>query len=225
MAFHIKICGLKTPEMVAHATASGADMVGLVFFDKSPRNVTREKARAAAEAAPAGTSIVGLFVNPQEEQLTEVLAAVPLTHIQLHGQETPTRVADIAKTHKLPVLKALGIASAQDVAAAEEHTSADMLLFDAKPPEDAAHPGGLGQVFDWSLLSGVSGQKPWLLSGGLTPENVYDAITAVQHLPGFAGVDVSSGVECLKGEKDARLIETFVSAAHAAMSEQNMKDA
>ena len=225
MTGHIKICGLKDAAMADVAIDAGADLIGLVFFPASPRHVSLEAAAEVALAARGRAGIVALMVNPDDRLLQTVTRQIPVTHLQLHGAETPERVKFIRKQYDLPVMKALGVRTANDVSrAAAYHSLAGTLLFDAKPPETASRPGGLGVPFDWSLLSGVSGDTPWLLSGGLTPETVTGAIEQTRHLPGFAGVDVSSGVESTKGLKDAGLIRGFVSAAQAAMAAPQPQD-
>lgn len=223
----VKICGLTSADMARQAVDAGADMIGLVFFEKSPRCVEPAQAAEIADAVRGEVSIVGLFVNPDMTRLADAIAEVPLTHIQLHGTEKPERVEMIGQSFGLPVIKAIGVASRDDVTAAEAAFSAhaDMLLFDAKPPPYASRPGGNGVRFDVDILSDVTGETPWLLSGGLTPENVYDAINAVQALAGFEGVDVSSGVEREPGVKDARLVSDFIGAVRAAASDYMDKDA
>lgn len=206
----VKICGLKTSEHVAAAVAAGARYVGFVFFPKSPRFVTPTQAAGLAAEVPPGVARVGLFVNPEDALIAEVLDLVPLDVIQLHGQESPARVAQLRQMTGLPVMKAVGIADAGDLDALWDYgLVADMLLIDAKPPKDAALPGGNGLAFDWRLLAGRKILKPWLLAGGLTPENVAEAI----RLTGAQGVDVSSGVESAPGEKQSDLIQSFLRAA------------
>ncbi len=165
-------------------------------------------------------------MDPNDAFLKQTLSEVPLDYLQLHGTETPERIAEIKALTGIPIIKALGIETAADIAdAARFDGLADYLILDAKPPKEAAHPGGLGQTFDWKLLNTISCQTPWMVSGGLTPDNVYDAVQSCMGLPSFTGVDVSSGVEISKGQKDAALIQRFVTTAHAAMSAENLKDA
>ena len=206
----VKICGLTRPEHVAAAVEAGAAFVGFVFFPKSPRNLTPEAAATLALEVPPGVARVGLFVNPDDALLDVVLAVVPLDILQLHGSETPDRVAEIKARTGLPVMKAVGVAGPQDLDALWDYgLVADMLLVDAKAPKDAALPGGNGLAFDWRLLVGRKFLTPWMLAGGLTPDNVAEAV----RLTGARMVDVSSGVESAPGEKDGALIRDFVAAA------------
>ncbi len=208
----VKICGLTEPAGVAAAVEAGARYVGFVFFPKSPRHVTADQAAALAATVPLGVAKVGLFVNPDDALLQEVLARVPLDIIQLHGQETPARVAQIRQLAGLPVMKAVGVAEPRDLDALWDYgLVADMLLIDAKPPKNAALPGGNGLAFDWRLLAGRQILKPWLLAGGLTPDNVSQAL----RLTRAQGVDVSSGVESAPGVKDPELIRKFIARATA----------
>ncbi|MBA4491845.1 phosphoribosylanthranilate isomerase [Paracoccus sp. S1E-3] len=206
----VKICGLTRPEHVAAAVEAGAGFVGFVFFSKSPRSLTPEAAAALALEVPAGVARVGLFVDPDDALLDAVLTQVPLDILQLHGGETPDRVAEIKARTGLPVMKAVGVAGPQDLDALWDYgLVADMLLVDAKAPKDAALPGGNGLAFDWRLLVGRKFLTPWMLAGGLTPDNVAEAV----RLTGARIVDVSSGVESAPGEKDPALIRAFVAAA------------
>lgn len=210
MAAAVKICGLRDLESLNAAAEAGARFTGFVFFDRSPRNVTPQQAAALAGAVPMGVARVGLFVDPDDAMLQKVLDEVPLDMIQLHGAETPARVAEVKSLTGLPVIKAVGVASAADLDPLWDYgLAADMLLVDAKPAPDAPLPGGNGLAFDWRLLVGRRWLKPWLLAGGLTPENVAEAI----RLTGAQVVDVSSGVESAPGIKDARLIRDFICAA------------
>lgn len=212
MSVAVKICGLSQPESVDAALKAGARYLGFVFFEKSPRNVTPAKAAALAADVPLGIARVGLFVNPDDAALQSTLAHVPLDIIQLHGHESPARVAEVKALTGLPVMKAVGISEASDLDALWDYgLVADMLLVDAKPPKDAALPGGNGLAFDWRLLVGRQMVRPWLLAGGLTPDNVAQAI----RLTRAPGVDVSSGVESAPGVKDAEKIRQFVSRATA----------
>ncbi|WCR15181.1 phosphoribosylanthranilate isomerase [Paracoccus seriniphilus] len=210
MVAQVKICGLSQPEHVAAAVDAGARYVGFVFFPKSPRAVSAERARSLGQAVPPGVAQVGLFVNPDDAQLQDTLEIVPLDLIQLHGSESPERVAEIKARTGLPVMKAVGISDAADLPALTDYgLVADMLLVDAKAPRDAVLPGGNGLAFDWRLLVGRTWLRPWLLAGGLTPDNVAEAI----RLTGARGVDVSSGVESAPGVKDGTLIRNFIKAA------------
>lgn len=208
-AVKAKICGISTPETMQAALDAGARWVGLVFFAKSPRNVSIATAAELSRMVGTGTRVVGLFVDPTDDFLDDVTGQVPLDLIQLHGSETPERVAAIRARFNLPVMKALKVGEAADLDAATAYEPVvDMLLFDAKPPKGAILPGGNGVAFDWSLLVGRNWQKPWMLSGGLDPANVADAIRAT----GAAAVDVSSGVEDAPGRKSPDLIRAFLSA-------------
>ena len=205
----VKICGLKTPESIAAAAGAGAAYVGFNFFPKSPRSVSAEEARDLALEVPPGIAKVGLLVDPDDAELSAILDRVPLDIVQLHGKETPERVREIRAAHGLPVMKAIGIAVAEDVAKIDEYAKvADLLLIDAKPPKDGPLPGGNGVAFDWRLIANRRWPVPWMLAGGLTPENVGEAIA----LTGARQVDVSSGVESAPGVKDAALIRAFLSA-------------
>ncbi|REF71925.1 MULTISPECIES: phosphoribosylanthranilate isomerase [Paracoccus] len=212
MAVSVKICGLTEAAGLAAAVEAGARYVGFVFFPKSPRHVTPETAAELAAQVPLGVAKVGLFVDPDDAALEAVLARVPLDLIQLHGAETPARVAEVKARSGLPVMKAVGIADPQDLDQLWDYgLVADMLLIDAKPPKDAPLPGGNGLAFDWRLLAGRQILKPWLLAGGLTPENVAEAI----RLTRAPGIDVSSGVESAPGIKDPQRIRSFIARATA----------
>lgn len=206
----VKICGLSTPETVAAAADAGAAYVGFVFFAKSPRNVSLAQARALAVDVPMGVAKVALVVNAEDAFLRDLNDSVPLDMIQLHGAETPERVREVRRLTGLPVMKAVGIASADDVAALDIYAQvADQLLVDAKPPPEGDLPGGNGLSFDWRLISNRRWSVPWMLAGGLTPENVGEAL----RLTGARQVDVSSGVESGPGIKDETAIRAFVKAA------------
>ena len=212
MSTTVKICGLTSPEGIAAAVSAGARYLGFVFFAKSPRHVTPEQAAALAAEVPLGIAKVGLFVNPDDALLQTVLAQVPLDMIQLHGSESPARVTEVRALTGLPVMKAVGVAEPRDLDALWDYgLVADMLLIDAKPPKDAELPGGNGLAFDWRLLAGRQILKPWLLAGGLTPENVTQAL----RLTRAPGVDVSSGVESAPGVKDPDRIRDFIARATA----------
>ena len=205
----VKICGLSTPDHVRWAVEAGARYLGFVFFPKSPRNVDIATAAALAVEVPPGIAKVALVVNADDAALDAILARVPVDMLQLHGSETPARVAEIRARAGLPVMKAVGIAGAEDVARLDAYSLvADQLLVDAKPPKDAALPGGTGVPFDWGLLTGYHFQRPWMLAGGLTPANVAAAV----RLTGARQVDVSSGVETAPGVKDEALIRAFIGA-------------
>lgn len=215
-AFAIKICGLSTPETLDAALAAGADMVGLNFHPKSPRFVTPGRAAELAAQARGRTQIVALVVDFAPAQAAELAKIVRPDWVQLHGRETPGEVAAIKAATGLPVMKALGIAVAADLAAVEGYRGvADAILLDAKPPKDAAYPGGHGRPFDWGLLAGLDPAFRFMLSGGLDPANVAEAIRGTRP----TGVDVSSGVESAPGVKDVERIANFVKAARAAAEE------
>lgn len=208
----MKICGLRTPADVAAVAHAGAAYAGFVFFAKSPRNLTLSGARLAALSAPVGLARVALTVDADDATLDAVVDAVPLDILQLHGTESPGRVAEVRSRYGLPVMKALGVADEGDLPAILEYsTVADQLLIDAKPPRGAALPGGNGLAFDWRLLAGRRWLRPWMLAGGLTAGNVAEAV----RLTGARQVDVSSGVESAPGVKDAARIASFVAAANA----------
>ena len=208
----VKICGLRTPADVTAVAQAGAAYAGFVFFAKSPRNVTLPQARLAALAAPPGLAKVALVVDADDATLDAIVEAVPLDMLQLHGHETPDRVAQVRARYGLPVMKAIGLADEGDLPAIFEFsTVADQILIDAKPPRGADLPGGNGLAFDWRLLAGRRWLRPWMLAGGLTAENVAEAV----RLTGARQVDVSSGVESAPGVKDAARIAAFVAAANA----------
>lgn len=213
MAVEVKICGIRDAEGFDAAVAAGADLLGFVFFPPSPRFVEPAQARALSARRAGGPLRVGLFVDPADETLAATLAECPLDILQLHGEETPARLAAIRARFGLPVMKALGVATAADLdAVAAFAPVADRFLFDAKPPPGGPLPGGNAEPFEWRLLAGRAIPRPWLLAGGLTPDNVAEAIRSA----GAPGVDVSSGVERARGVKDAALIRAFVAAAKGA---------
>ncbi len=205
-----KICGLRTLADVQAAAGAGAGYIGLVFFEKSPRNLSFAQARDLALVAPIGLAKVGLVVDAGDDFLTAMLAGVPLDMVQLHGGESPARVAEIRARFGLPVMKAIGVSGPDDLAQIAAYEAvADQILLDAKAPRGAALPGGNGLAFDWRLIAGRVWQKPWMLAGGLSPENVAEAVRE----SGAMQVDVSSGVESAPGRKDAARIAAFVQAA------------
>jgi phosphoribosylanthranilate isomerase len=211
MSLAVKICGLSTPETIEAAVAGGADYIGFVFYAKSPRHVSAGRAAALAQPIPRSIQRCGLFVDPDDGLLDTTLNLMPLDLLQLHGSEPPERCAALRERFRRPVMKAISIATAEDVARAESWIgSVDLLLFDAKPPPDPdALPGGNGIPFDWRLLAGRSWPVPWMLSGGLTAGNLRDAVRATQ----APAVDVSSGVEDSPGIKNAGMIREFLAAA------------
>ncbi|MFN3144189.1 MAG: phosphoribosylanthranilate isomerase [Paracoccaceae bacterium] len=204
-----KVCGLTAPDDVAAAAGAGAGYVGFVFFAKSPRNLDLDRAAALAREVPAGVCKVGLTVNADNGFLDALTAQVPLDMLQLHGRETPERVAEVRARYGLPVMKAVGVAGPGDVVALDRFARvADQILVDAKPPEGADLPGGNGVAFDWRLIAGRRWPVPWMLAGGLTPGNVAEAA----RLTGARQVDVSSGVESAPGVKDPARIAAFAAA-------------
>lgn len=214
MTVQVKICGLSTPETMEAALDAGADLVGLVFFPKSPRNVSLEQAKALADQARGRAKIVVLTVDADDALLTAISTTVKPDLIQAHGAETPERVAAITALTGLPVIKAIRVKDAADIASASAFsTSASLILYDAKAPETLGNalPGGNGHAFDWGLLEGAR-RPAFMLAGGLTPQNVAEAI----RVTGAPVVDVSSGVESAPGIKDVDLIRKFIEAVKSA---------
>ena len=208
----IKICGLKSTAHVQAATAAGAGYVGFVFFAKSPRNITQTAAALLAQQVPPGIAKVALSVNASDTELDAIVEAVPLDMLQLHGAETPDRVDAVRARYGLPVMKAVGVATEDDLPLLDDYgRAADQLLVDAKPAPGAELPGGNGLAFDWRLIAGRRWPVPWMLAGGLSAQNVAEAI----RLTGARQVDVSSGVESTPGIKDAAMIAAFIDAARA----------
>ena len=218
MALTVKICGLKTPEALEVALESGADLTGFVFFPPSPRNIGLEAAKMLGAQVRGRAGKVALTVDANDETLLGIIDALKPDLLQLHGKETPERVATVRSRFGLPVMKALPISERSDLSPIREFANvADRLLFDARPPQDATRPGGLGRTFDWTLLKGIDPKINFMLGGGLDAGNVARAL-AITNAP---GVDVSSGVERAPGEKDLDKIREFIRVARAA--EQNMK--
>ncbi len=220
----VKVCGLSTPETVRAAVEGGADFIGLVFFDKSPRHVTVQRAAELASIARAArVGVVAVTVDAPSNLLDEISALVAPDLFQLHGAETPARAEAVRALTSTRTMRALRIADASDVAAARAfEAAADYLMFDAKAPPGAILPGGNGAAFDWSILSGQSFAKPWFLAGGLTAANVGIAVAQ----SGARLLDVSSGVESAPGVKDPVLIRAFLEAvrrAEAACVERRLK--
>jgi phosphoribosylanthranilate isomerase len=210
MSTQVKICGLKTEAALEAGLAHGADYVGLVFFPPSPRSIDPEKAKPLATKAHGRAKVVALLVDPEDALIEAVVKLVEPDMLQLHGEETPERAVAIRRRWDLPIIKAIKVATANDARLALNYRAmVDYILFDARPPEGATRPGGHGAAFDWSLLNGVKEHVPYILSGGLTPDNVADAIRATR----APIVDVSSGVESSPGEKDIALIQRFLQAA------------
>lgn len=211
----VKICGLTESSDIPAAIHAGARYVGFVFFAKSPRNLALQDAAFMARSVPEGICKVALTVDADDTALDHLLDAVPIDMLQLHGSESPERVAAIQDRFGLPVMKAVGVADEGDLDALAEYLRvADQILVDAKPPRDAELPGGNGLAFDWRLIAGRRWPVPWMLAGGLTPENVAEAI----RMTGARQVDVSSGVESAPGVKDPEKIRAFVAAAQDAVT-------
>jgi phosphoribosylanthranilate isomerase len=209
----IKICGIKDLSAMDAALTAGADMVGLVFFPPSPRNVSLGEGAKLAARARGKARVVALTVDADDALLDGIAAQVKPDLLQLHGKETPARVSEVRSRTGIPVMKALPVAEAADLDVVPAYAAvAEKILFDARPPKDATRPGGHGRAFDWLLLSRVPRTKPIMLSGGLNPENVAEAIRIVRP----DAVDVSSGVEQSPGVKDAEKIAAFVANARAA---------
>jgi phosphoribosylanthranilate isomerase len=209
----IKICGLRTTQALDVALHAGADMVGFVFFPASPRHVDDTTARLLGTRVKGRALKVALSVDADDEMLAANIAAVSPDLLQLHGNESPKRVLAVKSRFRLPVIKAIAVGSRDDLACVPEYAEvADRLIFDAQAPRDATRPGGLGKTFEWRLLKNLAPRVPLMLSGGLTPDNVAEAIA----ITGAGGVDVSSGVERVPGEKDADLMRAFIRAARTA---------
>ncbi len=212
MTISVKICGLSDEAAVEAAVEGGAAMTGFVFFDASPRHVTPQRAQELTKQVPNGIVKVGLVVDAPDALLDDITATAGIDMLQLHGTETPERTAEIREKFGFPVIKVLPVQEAADMAAVRDYEDiADRLMFDAKPPEDASRPGGNARAFDWALLKGRIFKLPWLLAGGLTAENLGEAVAA----SGAAAVDVSSGVEDAPGRKNPDKIRAFLAAAAA----------
>lgn len=214
----IKICGLNSREAVDAAARAGATHGGFVFFEKSPRALAPDQARALCAIAPPSLQRVALLVDADDDAVRAAIAAINPHMLQLHGQEPPERVAALRTRFGIAVMKVMGVSDAVGIAAfiRTYEPCCDWLMFDAKAPTGASRPGGHGAPFDWRLLSGASLAKPWLLAGGLTPDNVAEAIA----LSGARGVDVSSGVEDAPGRKNVGKIAAFVAEAKKAFEAQ-----
>lgn len=223
MTTEIKICGLKDRNALDTAITAGADLAGIVFFPKSPRNLDIEPAIELAEHARGRIRLVALTVNADDALIDAIAGKVRPDLIQFHGSESPERLAAVRERTGLGTIKAIGISGPQDLAAAGAYAGVcERLLLDAKPPAEADRPGGLGTAFDWTVLEGYEPGVPWLLAGGLTPDNVATALSVTR----APGVDVSSGVESAPGVKDPERIEAFIRAVRkhdAAMAAQTEK--
>ena len=210
MVLEVKICGLNSAPAVDAAVEGGARLTGFVFFPPSPRYLDLALAADLAARVPAGIVKVGLFVDAADDFIAPVVDRVPLDMLQLHGRETPDRVREIKGRFGLPVMKALAVSEPQDLLAVGAYEPfADRLLFDAQPPKGATRPGGNALAFDWHLLAGLGCSLPWLLAGGITSDNLAEAI----RISGARGVDVSSGVEDRPGVKNAAKIKAFLALA------------
>lgn len=208
----VKICGLTETADIPAAIVSGAAYVGFVFFPKSPRHLELEAAQFMATSVPEGIVKVALTVDADNAMLDQLTEHVPLDMLQLHGKESPARVGEVKTRYGLPVMKAIGIENETDLTQIDFYAKvADQLLIDAKPPKEAERPGGNAVAFDWSLIAGRRWPVPWMLAGGLTPDNVGEAVRAT----GARQVDVSSGVESAPGIKDPQKMVDFVAAARA----------
>jgi phosphoribosylanthranilate isomerase len=209
---HVKICGLRERRHIEAAAQAGARYLGFNFFAKSPRFVDLPTACDLLPEVPEGVAKVALVVNPDDAFLDQLCGALPIDMLQLHGAESPERTAEIRSRYGLPVMKVVGVADESDVARLQDYTYvADQLLIDAKAPKDAVLPGGNGLTFDWRLIANRRFALPWMLAGGLSPDNVAEAI----RMTGAKQVDVASGVESAPGVKDADLIRAFIEAAQA----------
>lgn len=208
MPTEVKICGLSHEEGVDAALNAGADFVGFVFFPPSPRNIAVPRAAELAARARGKAQIVALSVEADDALVAAIAESLRPDLMQLHGKETPERAATIRASTGIPVMKAIGVSDTADLERVADYAAVDRLLLDAKPPKDATRPGGNAAAFDWGILDGFSPAKPWMLAGGLDPDNVVGALTAT----GAASVDVSSGVERAPGAKDPSLIEAFLRA-------------
>ena len=214
MTINVKICGVERIESVETAVKHGAAYIGFVFYKPSPRNLTLKKAKQLICRVPKNIIRVGLFVDPTNSEIENVLAAIDLDMLQLHGLENPSRVQEIKKLSQLPIIKAIKLANREDLYSAKEfYDVADHLLFDSKAPENLenALPGGNAITFDWTLLQHTKIPLPWMLAGGLNANNLLEAITS----SGANTLDVSSGVESTLGIKDLNLIEKFLTVAKA----------
>lgn len=213
MTCTVKICGLMAPEAVDASVYSGASMVGFIFFPPSPRSLSVSEAAALTTRVPASVTRVALSVDADDSLLDEIATGAGIDMMQLHGRESLERVTEIRQRYGLKIMKAVAIATREDVIRAHLYEPVvDHLMFDAKPPKDATRPGGNAVSFDWSLIAGETWSKPWVLAGGLTTKNVGEAI----RISGAKTVDVSSSVESSPGVKNLDKIRAFVMAANAA---------
>ena len=212
MSIEVKICGLTDAAAVKAAVEGGAAMCGFVFFPASPRNLTPKEAAELTKGVPEGVIRVGLTVDADDALLAEIASVAKVDMVQLHGAETPARTNEVRERFGLPVIKVLAVQGPDDLAAAKAYQGvADRLMFDAKPHEDASRPGGNARTFDWRMLKNQTFALPWLLAGGLTAENLIEAVKT----SGAVAVDVSSGVEDAPGVKNVDKIRAFLAAAAA----------
>ena len=208
----VKICGLTDPADIPAAIVAGASYLGFNFFPKSPRYLDLEAAAFMATSVPVGVGKVGLTVDADDATLDLLTTTVPLDFLQLHGKESPARVSEVKARYGLPVIKVVGISGPEDVTQIDFYAKvADQILVDAKPPKGADRPGGNAVAFDWKLIANRRWPVPWMLAGGLNPDNVAEAI----RLTGARQVDVASGVESAPGVKDADLMRAFIENARA----------
>jgi Phosphoribosylanthranilate isomerase len=213
MSLDIKICGLKTPDAVSKAIARGASHIGFIFFDRSPRYIDPESAAELAHSVRGRAKIVAVAVDPNDEELDDIVTALRPDILQLHGKETPERILAIKAFYGLPVMKAFSIRDADDLKRIDPYIGvADRFLFDAKPPAGSELPGGNGIAFDWSVLRALDEDVDYMLSGGLNKDNIAEALAET----GARGIDVSSGVESAPGVKDLNMIDAFFNAVAAA---------
>lgn len=220
MPLLVKICGLKTPNALDAALEAGADLVGFVFFEPSPRHVGYDTARVLGEQVQGRAGKVALTVDADDATFERIVAELRPDMLQLHGNESPEQVRVLKKKFDLPVMKVIPVESADDLRTIAIYEKvADRILFDARAPRDATRPGGLGKSFDWTLLQNIDPGIPYMLSGGLDADNVAEALRITR----TPGVDVSSGVEQAPGEKDPDKIRAFVRAARAAVALPNSK--
>lgn len=220
----LKICGVSDEDAIDALRLAGASHAGFVFHPKSPRYIKPDKAASLAKKLRDHTpplQIVALVADPDLVQLAQIMTCLAPDCVQFHGRETPAKLSEYraAMPGGVEIWKALGIGHEHDLIKAHAYSGiADRILFDARPPKEAAYGGGHGRAFDWTLLQKVRGDVPWLLAGGLTMDTVDAAIDAVRDLPGFSGVDVSSGVESAPGQKDPEAIKAFIATARRAMN-------
>ena len=212
MSIEVKLCGLTDAAAVKAVVEGGAAMCGFVFFPASPRNLTPKEAAELTKGVPEGVIRVGLTVDADDALLAEIASVAKVDMVQLHGAETPARTNEVRERFGLPVIKVLAVQGPDDLAAAKAYQGvADRLMFDAKPPKDASRPGGTARAFNWRVLKNQTFALPWLLAGGLTAENLAEAVKT----SGAVAVDVSSGVEDAPGVKNVDKIRAFLAAAAA----------